>query len=628
MTRPTIRIERGGRVEIVDLDEVLDGDLGERAATDANAWIKSLRHAAVDGRSFRDRFTYRGDSLWWFAELFLHKEGVVLEWQRAALALDAICRAGQPGAIGLDSPDRVLAQLVSQVAARYGCGVLPPAAEPHETAVRLAKAVKGRFYTWSALATRWMGSGVSRPEVTTGGTLAFVHSAFWRPGVGAAQGAADGEEGYIGPILQALEQDARARPLRLIGVGPTKNFRARRWWHPLAPSMRAARASLPVAPVEQFATRAALAGSIEVWRARAAHAQALVGSEDLRTRAVASGYDVWPLLADELRGIAELQFPWSARAMDEAAAAIDACRPRAVVTYAEAGGWGRALMLEARRRDIASVGVQHGFIYRHWLNYRHEADEMQPSPGNAGDRGFPRPDRTLLFDGYAAAHLRTAGRFPADSLCVTGSPSLDRLSASLAAITPETREAVRSALGAGADHIAVVVSKHSQIGRELPALIDAAETTPGLLLVIKPHPAETAEPYQAAIGRSTGGGARRVRIAPPELDLARLLSIARGLVTVNSTVAVDAMVLGIPALIVGLPNNLSPFVEAGALAGAFPGTLAGRETGATLSRLCVDEAWRGSLLDRARQFAAQWDMRSDGQAAARAADAIARLGRG
>ena len=45
---------------------------------------------------------------------------------------------------------------------------------------------------------------------------------------------------------------------------------------------------------------------------------------------------------------------------------------RAVVTYAEAGGWGRALVLEARRRGIASVGLQHGFIYRHWLNYRHE----------------------------------------------------------------------------------------------------------------------------------------------------------------------------------------------------------------------------------------------------------------
>jgi hypothetical protein len=73
--------------------------------------------------------------------------------------------------------------------------------------------------------------------------------------------------------------------------------------------------------------------------------------------------------------------------MDEAGAALDILQPTVVLTYAEAGGWGRALMLEARRRNIPSVGLQHGFIYRTWLNYLHEPDEMQP--GAAGDAGFP-----------------------------------------------------------------------------------------------------------------------------------------------------------------------------------------------------------------------------------------------
>ncbi len=57
-------------------------------------------------------------------------------------------------------------------------------------------------------------------------------------------------------------------------------------------------------------------------------------------------------------------------------------------------------------------------------------------------------------------------------------------------------------------------------------------------------------------------------IAPPALDLASLLAAARLLVTVNSTVAIDAMTLGVPTLVVLPPNNLSPFVEAGAMAGA------------------------------------------------------------
>ena len=93
------------------------------------------------------------------------------------------------------------------------------------------------------------------------------------------------------------------------------------------------------------------------------------------------GYDCWPIVREALDGIALLQFPWSARAMDEAGAALDAVQPDVAVTYAEAGGWGRALALEARRRAIPLVGLQHGFIYRHWLNYRHEADEMLPLGG-------------------------------------------------------------------------------------------------------------------------------------------------------------------------------------------------------------------------------------------------------
>ena len=35
----------------------------------------------------------------------------------------------------------------------------------------------------------------------------------------------------------------------------------------------------------------------------------------------------------------------------------------------------------------------------------------------------------------------------------------------------------------------------------------------------------------------------------------------------NSTVAIDGLLLGLPALVIGLPNNLQPFVDAGAMIG-------------------------------------------------------------
>ena len=86
---------------------------------------------------------------------------------------------------------------------------------------------------------------------------------------------------------------------------------------------------------------------------------------------------------------------------------------------------------------------------------------------------------------------------------------------------------------------------------------------PEIRLVIKPHPAEGAGAYLE--------GSRHVPnvvLAPPSAGLGQLTAVASALVTANSTAAIEAMPLGVPALVVALPNNLSPFVEAGAMTGA------------------------------------------------------------
>lgn len=628
-----------GAPDIVPLRAYLDPDRAERAAHAANEWIKALRAVEVNDRVMRDRFTYRGDSLWWFTELYLHKQGVILDAWETALALDALAEREQPTYVRVptpaaaaprahthDTPDLVLQHLLPQAAARFGfaCDVYGTAAAVTSSGEWWKTEVRSRAYTWSALASRlqprrllspphWPRQGWSRGGgARDGGTLVFAHSAFWRRAPGAAD---EGEEGYIGAVLRELRGRPETKPVRLVGVGPRTNFRARRWWHPLTPRLLDSQQDLPLTPIEDLASWRTLAGSRQMWRDRLAIERALLASPALRDRARIGGYDVWPILACELRGVARLQFPWSARAMDEAAAALDACRPRLVVTYAEAGGWGRALILEARRRGIPSVGLQHGFIYRHWLNYLHAVDEMLPSTGNRQDRGFPRPDLTLLYDDHAAHHLLTHGHFPEHGLRVTGSPALDALAASVAHVTDADRARVRYELGAAPhERLVLVVSKHTQIAAALPALAAAVATFDDVRLVIKPHPAETAAAYAAVSG---------VTIAPPALDLASLLASARLLVTVNSTVAIDAMTLGVPALVVLLPNNLSPFVEAGAMAGVR--TDQAEALTQTLADLVRNDACHDALVARGRAFAAAHGIRADGGAAKRAAEAIGAL---
>ena len=306
--------------------------------------------------------------------------------------------------------------------------------------------------------------------------------------------------------------------------------------------------------------------------------------------------------------------------MDEAGAALDALRPEVVLTYAEAGGWGRALMLEARRRQVPTAALQHGFIYRHWLNYLHEPDEMAPSPSNPADRGFPRPDRTLIFDEFTRKHLEERGHFPAEALSVTGSARLDAIVTASRGFDQAARSALRAQLGAGEDApIVVVAAKYVQLGAAFGALVAAARAMPEIRLVIKPHPAEGAEPYLAA-----SQGVANVVMAPPSAGMGQLTAVASALVTANSTAAIEAMPLGVPTLVVALPNNLSPFVDAGAMAGAADARRRSRPRSGPCCMI-VRCASASALAQGA--FMRRYRIEADGQAAQRAADAILSLAR-
>jgi hypothetical protein len=86
-------------------------------------------------------------------------------------------------------------------------------------------------------------------------------------------------------------------------------------------------------------------------------------------------------------------------------------------------------------------------------------------------------------------------------------------------------------------------------------------------------------------------------------------------------VALDAGVVGIPALVIGLPNNLSPFVAAGAMAGA--ATAADIEP--TLRRILYDQEFRLQIERCRGEYLGRYAIASDGRAADRSAEAVLAL---
>jgi hypothetical protein len=74
-------------------------------------------------------------------------------------------------------------------------------------------------------------------------------------------------------------------------------------------------------------------------------------------------------------------------------------------------------------------------------------------------------------------------------------------------------------------------------------------------------------------------------------------------------------------LSVGVPNNLTPFVVEGGIAGVFHPS----ELEPALARLLWDDEARAAQVARGLACAASGGVRADGRAAPRAAEALARL---
>src|SRR5438128_866932 len=95
----SLDVDSGAGARRIDLLSYLSADAEERAHEDEYAWIKALRALPVDGTPFRSRITLRGDSLWWFAELYLHKQQTILQIMRTLAAFEALVEQERPLAV-------------------------------------------------------------------------------------------------------------------------------------------------------------------------------------------------------------------------------------------------------------------------------------------------------------------------------------------------------------------------------------------------------------------------------------------------------------------------------------------------------------------------------------------------
>lgn len=591
--------------------DYVSADEQDRIDEAAIEWTKAWGARSVwDGRAVRDLLVWKGVSLWWFAELYLHHSTECPRYVRLIESFLRVLEAEQPDEVeaeGLTEEEAVLLGRACTTRRILFHGPARPRTLPRRLRTqRVSLRARLDLVKCAVTARKTALAGAPAPANPDGTPVALFlsHAAFWRQRRNPETDETAEYEHYFDRILPAVAAEGGMRAF-VVAVGPRAAFRRRGMSDRLAEWARLHPEAGPYVHVNRFTSPRVLG---EVRRAattarRAWHA--LRRSPGMSEAFSHRGVGFADLAGPALAGTLLRQLPWAVRSYEEMTEALLATRPAVVCLYAESSGWGRAAIAACRAAGVPTVAIQHGILYPKYYSYRHGADEAD----------CPRPDRTAVFGESARKILLELGHYPPESLVVTGSPKFDDL---LATAARWDREEVRRRLDVGAaERLVVVASRyrgirdtHASIGSAFPGLVRAVESLPGVKALVKPHPAEPEESYAADL---RAAGAVRVRLLPPGADLTQLLHAADALVTVESLSAVEALVLGRPVLVLSMPTHLRELVAAGAALGV----PAGEDPARALRDLLFDEATRRGLGAARQRYLGYVAQGVDGGATAR-----------
>jgi hypothetical protein len=579
----------------------------------AIAWTKGWgRQPLEDGRAFRDILEWKGISLWWFAELYLHHGTSCPGRVRLIEVVHRLIDAHAPDEVEAVGLPREEALLVGRVCTARGVLFHGPAGAGRARASVWRTSARSRWNAAKVVLGSLKAALQPPPPAGAGDrrTLLFLsHAAFWRSRRDPETGELVAYEHYFDRLIPSLQDEPELRPVT-VAVGPEAAHRRRGLRDRLREWLLVSRGPRPYVPIGRHATARVRRATGEATRLVRHTWRRLRRLPSVRQAFSHRGVPFFDLAEGDFAGMMLLQLPWAAHAYELTAATLEDVRPAAACLYAESSGWGRAALAACEAAGVPTVAVQHGILYPSYFSYRHEADED----------ACPRPTRTAVFGEAARRFLIERGRYRPESLVATGSPKFDEL---LARARRRPRDELRRQLGVGDGQKLVAVASryrpirrtHRALGPVFADLLRALGALPGVAARIKPHPAEPPEAYDEDLRAAGLVGVRRL---DGDVELPDLLHAADVLVTVESLSAVEALVLGRPVVVLNMPCNLRELVEAGVAVGV----AAGDDPAPALASVLFDPATADRLGEARARYVSDFAMGVDGQATRRILDLV------
>ena len=583
-----------------------------RAAAD---WTQAFGTKAVDGngQTLKDALRDRDTTLWWWAELYLHHNTDAARRVRFLETASRIIAHYDAAAIrtqGLAIDETLLAERLA-AARRIGFarGGVDAAARPAARSAMTA----GLLEASKLVATATKGRGGSDDRLLSRAVVFVSHAAFWK-----TRQRPDGREENYEHYLDALLHESRQRglPVVTLGVGPQTTFRTRttgeKWKERLTLQLQRDERYVHI---NRFVTPKVAAAALKAFGRALSIRNRFQNATSLKAAFTHRGVSFDDLSHEDFGRTLLHQVPWAARCLLEFEAAFRELNPRLVCLYAESSGLGRAAIESARALGVRSLGVQHGILYPNYFSYERTAEDLT--------LGTPIADITAMYGDDGVRLLEDTFRYPKGRVVSTGSPRYDALAAEIKTVNRDER---RRELGVSRQEKLVVLASryagirdtHKASGPAFAGLLAAIEGIEGVRLIVKPHPAEPLDAYDKDIAASTLG--ERVRVLADH-SLTDILPAVDLLVTVESLSATEALVAGVPVMVLRHPSNLRDVVASGAALGVPDGADPRR----SIESLLWDEASRASWRRSRDAFLKDVACGVDGQALDRLLDLVSTM---
>jgi hypothetical protein len=231
---------------------------------------------------------------------------------------------------------------------------------------------------------------------------------------------------------------------------------------------------------------------------------------------------------------------------------LDNLKPSLILAQNESAGWEKILISEANKRNIKTIALQHGIIYKLHEGYFHTQHT---------NSSFP--DLTLVY-GPEVERVLYKNNYPKNSVKAIGQPRYDKL------VYYQNKKVIANFLkkhNLSSDKKLFLLATQpveEKVRRELfKNTIEIFKSLKDIQLIIKPHPAETNLDFYKKTLQNTNSNAI---LLEGKDDTFEAIASSDYFATMTSTVALEAMMFKKPLFIFNFSNygGASDWVKQGA----------------------------------------------------------------